>query len=403
VASSPAPVETHNDLSSLLTPVDAGSFLASDYGRRFVYVPGTPGKFSTLLPWPVLNEILEQHRLEPPRLRLTREGKPVAPEKYLSYQANRRKSGRPIPRLNATALTRELRDGATLVLDSVDELHRPIRRIAESLERVFHVRVQVNSYAGWRSSHGFDLHWDDHDVFILQVAGRKHWQVYDVTRPYPLGRDVMRSTTPPTEVLWEGLLQSGDLLYIPRGWWHVATPLDEPTLHLTVGVNNLTGADLLTWFADRMRNVEDVRRDVPHLEGADARREYANRLRDAILREWKPELMDEFVADMDAKARPRPSFHLPFGATPRVLPEGSFRIVWNAPRRSTVEEGRGEVTVITNGRKWRFAMPARPMLEALISGRECSLDELRQASGLAADVVREFVRELASNGLVTVR
>jgi hypothetical protein len=145
------------------------AFLANDYGQKFVYVPGTPGKFSALLPWPVLNGILEQHRLEPPRLRLTREGKPVPAERYLSFQPNRRSSGRPIPRLNSAELTRELREGATLVLDNVDELHWPIRQLAESLERIFRVRIQVNSYSGWRSSHGFDVHWDDHDVFVLHA------------------------------------------------------------------------------------------------------------------------------------------------------------------------------------------------------------------------------------------
>ena len=161
-----------------------------------------------------------------------REGQPVSVETYLSDQQNKRKNGKPIPRLNTTALTRELRNGATIVLDAVDELHRPIRRLAESLERVFRVKVQVNAYAGWRTSHGFDLHWDDHDVFVLQVAGRKQWKVYGMTRKYPMARDVEPAVDPPSEVLWEGLLRSGDLLYIPRGWWHVATPLDEPTLHL---------------------------------------------------------------------------------------------------------------------------------------------------------------------------
>ena len=121
----------------------------------------------------------------------------------------------------------------------------PITHLAESLERVFRVRIQVNAYAGWRTSHGFDLHWDDHDVFILQIAGRKKWKVYGMTRKYPLARDVEPATDKPDTPLWEGMLEDGDLLYIPRGWWHVATPLDEPTLHLTVGVNNPNGADLL--------------------------------------------------------------------------------------------------------------------------------------------------------------
>ena len=144
------------DLRALLSPIVAEEFLRHDYGQRFLHVPGRPGKFSALLPWPVLNEILEEHRIEPPRLRLTRDGKPVPSEKWLRWQPNRRKSGSPIPRLNSMALTRELREGATLVLDNVDELHRPVRRMAEALERAFHVRVQVNSYSGFRMSHGFD-------------------------------------------------------------------------------------------------------------------------------------------------------------------------------------------------------------------------------------------------------
>ena len=386
--------------------MDEESFLRSDYGQRFVHVPGTPGKFSALLPWPVLNEILEQHRLEPPRLRLTREGKSVPPERYVSHQPNRRKNGQPIPRLNSTELIRELREGATLVLDNVDELHRPIRRIAESLERIFRVRVQVNSYSGWRTSHGFDLHWDDHDVFILQVAGRKAWKVYGMSRPLPLGRDSEPTDVPPTEVLWEGMLEAGDLLYIPRGWWHVATPLDEPTLHLTVGVNNLTGADLLTWFADRMRRSETVRQDIPHLGGAEAMRAYADRLREAMLNDWRPELLDEFLAEMDAKARPRPSFALPFSATPELLPPGPFRVRWTSSRNTAVEDGpsAGEVSVVAFGKRWKFAAPARPMLESLASGREQSLGELARGvdGSLAPEVVREFVRELAANGLVTV-
>jgi hypothetical protein len=195
------------DLRALLSPIVAEEFIRHDYGQHFVHVPGRRGKFSALLPWHVLNEILEEHRIEPPRLRLSRAGKPVPAEKWLSWQPNRRKSGSPVPRLNSTALTRELREGATLVLDNVDELHRPVRQMAEALERAFHVRVQVNSYSGFGASHGFDLHWDDHDVFILQVAGRKQWKVYGMTRRFPLASDVESAEAPPTEGLWEGMLE----------------------------------------------------------------------------------------------------------------------------------------------------------------------------------------------------
>jgi hypothetical protein len=353
----------------------------------------------------VLNDILEQHRLEPPRLRLTREGKPVPPEKYVSFQPNRRKSGQPVPRLNSTELTRELRQGATLVLDNVDELHRPIRRLAESLERVFRVRVQVNSYSGWRTSHGFDLHWDDHDVFILQVAGRKHWKVYGVSRPYPLARDAAPTTEPPPDILWEGLLNEGDLLYMPRGWWHVATPLDEPTLHLTVGVNNPTGVDYLSWFMDRLRASEIVRQDIPHLGGEGAMHAYAEQLHRAFVDAWRPELMQEYMAHLDSRSRPRPHFALPWSATEDVLPPAGWQVQWSAARIATIQPGGDDVILIAQGRRWRFAAAARPLLERLVTGELCTREELESAAGDSLDttVVRAFVRELVTNGLLAVR
>lgn len=389
------------DLAGILYPADAEAFLAG-YGERFQYVPGTPGKFAGLLPWSALNRILEDHRLESPRLRLTREGKPVAQDGYISFQTNRRKNAAPIPRLDSASLTRELREGATLVLDAVDDLHQPVRRLAEAMERVFRVRVQVNAYAGWRTSHGFDLHWDDHDVFVLQVAGRKHWKVYGITRPFPLSRDVDPAKDPPSKVLWDGLLQDGDLLYIPRGWWHVAVPLDEPTLHLTVGVNNLTGADFLVWFAKRMKRCETIRRDIPHLAGAESQRAFAQRLRDAVVDELRPELIDEFLLEMDSGARPRPHFALPWTAMPEVLPQKDFRVYWHGNRRVRFAHAEDTVTIDARGRRWRFASAALPLLERIVSGREQSLADLCAGTALAPEVVRAFVSELAANGLVII-
>jgi hypothetical protein len=393
------------DLASLLSPLDSLEFLEKCWSRDFRHVPGWAGKFRDLLPWGSLNEILEQHRLDPPRLRLTREGKAVAPNSFVSHQANRRKSGQPIPRLDAVGLQHELRSGATLVLDAVDELHRPVRDLAEELERVFHVRIQVNLYAGWRTSQGFDLHWDDHDVFIVQVAGRKNWKVYGMTRKYPLARDVGPAADPPKEPLWDGLLQDGDLLYIPRGWWHVATPLDEPTLHLTVGVNNPTGADVLSWFLDRLRVSDDVRRDIPLFGGAKEKHAWFESMRDLLSREWRPDLLSEYVEHLDSRATPRPRLALPWAATSDVLPPDgmAFRVKWAGPRQAKFAANDVEVVTVAHGRRWRFAAAASPLLKELAQ-RPCSLEELHAAAGGALDrnTIRAFVRELALDGLVIV-
>ena len=391
----------------MLSPVDTLEFLENCWGRTFRYIPGTTGKFSALMPWSVLNRILEQHRLEPPRLRLTREGKPIPARSFLSYQTNRRKSGQPIPRLLASELTQQLRAGATLVLDAVDELHLPIRDLADSLERVFGVRIQVNAYAGWRTSHGFDLHWDDHDVFILQVAGKKHWKVYGMTRRYPLARDVEPAIDPPEKPLWEGLLQQGDLLYMPRGWWHVATPLDEPTLHLTVGVSNPTGADLLAWFVDRLKRCEDVRRDLPRFDGPEEQAAYIERLREALIEELQPDLLQQYLADVNSKSQPRPHMNLPWTPAADVLPPEHvpFTVKWTGTRAAKLDRNGspGAVTVDANGRRWKFALASAPLLDLLIAGHAYSMDDLKECGGgLSGSTVRVFLRELAESGLISI-
>ena len=46
--------------------------------------------------------------------------------------------------------------------------------------------MQANSYYTPRRSQGFAVHHDTHDVFVLQVAGEKHWRVYDPLLELPL-------------------------------------------------------------------------------------------------------------------------------------------------------------------------------------------------------------------------
>ena len=257
-----------SSLSDLLTPYSTEQFLQEDWGRSFQHIPGWKGKFSELFHWSHLNQILNQHRLEPPRLRLALEGKAVPSDTYIKYQSSRRRHSSPIQRLLPTQLTEHLHKGATLVLDAVDELHEPLTQLAQSLERLFHARIQMNVYAGCKTSHGFDLHWDDHEVLILQTSGRKHWKVYRPTRLHPLAKDLVEASPPDEEPVWDAILEDGDVLYIPRGWWHVAIPLAEPTLHVTVGIPNPTGVDLLTWLVDQLRASEVVELPLQELRSS---------------------------------------------------------------------------------------------------------------------------------------
>ncbi|MGB8510814.1 MAG: cupin domain-containing protein, partial [Pyrinomonadaceae bacterium] len=315
-----------NQLEAILKPCPAEEFLASSWGKAHRLVRGWPGKFETLMPWTRLNEILREHRLDHPRLRLVQDGKPVPVSSYIRHVTNARRRT-PTPRLIPHGLTKHLREGATLVLDAVDELQPAVETLAEALEMQFRERVQVNLYAGWQTSRGFDLHWDDHDVFILQVTGRKRWSIYGETRPSPVQSDIEAAAKPEHEPLWTGTLEDGDLLYIPRGWWHVAEPLAEPTLHLTVGVHNRTGMDLMRWLTERLRASEVFRQDLPRFASTEKRAAHVERLREELLTRFDAATLDGYLAEYDANATARAHLSLPWSASPQAAPLSPHAVV----------------------------------------------------------------------------
>jgi hypothetical protein len=391
-------------LAEILEPCAPGEFLDSSWGVNFLHVRGRRGRFAHMMPWARLSETLGRHRLDFPRLRLVRDGKPLPVASYLNHTTGARQKAT-IPRLKYVELTRQLREGATLVLDAVDEVSEPVEELAKNLELFFREHVQVNLYAGWQTSRGFDLHWDDHDVFILQVAGRKRWSVYGMTRPFPLVGDIEKAEKPTHAPLWEGTLEDGDLLYIPRGWWHVAEPLAEPTLHLTVGVHNRTGLDLLRWFSERVRASETLRRDLPRFSSRAERDAHAARLREELLSAWDDSILERFYEEMDARAEPRARVGLPLSAMPTAAPPAPSSVVrLLAPRPLRLEPEGGRIEFDCMRRRWRFAEAALPVLRALEERRVCTVAGLCEAAGgrLPAETVRAFVAELALNGLVAV-
>ncbi|HYG10047.1 MAG TPA: cupin domain-containing protein [Pyrinomonadaceae bacterium] len=399
-------VEVANGLNRLLEPHTAEEFLASSWGQTYKHIRGRRGKFAHLLPWERLGDILRQHRLDFPRLRLMREGRALPVNSYLRHTSGAR-NRQAIPRLQPVKLTGQLRAGATLVLDAVDELQEPLEELAAGLERLFRERIQINSYAGWHTSRGFDLHWDDHDVFILQVTGRKHWRIYGETRPHPLAGDAS-IPKPGGEPLWEATLEDGDFLYIPRGWWHVAEPLNEPTLHLTVGIHKRTGVDLLAWLAGQLRASETFRQDLPRFASQAERAAHMRRLREELLAAWDENVLERYFDELDAMAEPRARLSLPWGAM--LSPEGipadmQARVRLLAPRPLDLKVVDGVVEFSCHKKRWRFASGALGILNRLAEGRACSVSELCEAAReerLDEQTVRAFLGELLRHGLIAV-
>jgi hypothetical protein len=165
---------------------------------------------------------------------------------------------------NIAELRRAYGQGKTVVIRGMQHRWPAIASLCRNLEAIFQCPVHGNLYLTPPNAQGFDAHIDPHEVFALQLAGVKHWQLYGQVARYPLVGD---TAIIPKERLGprrEVRLEPGDLLYLPRGHAHEAATSEHPSLHLTVGVNIYRWADLLHKAVDEMsRRDERLRKSLP--------------------------------------------------------------------------------------------------------------------------------------------
>jgi lysine-specific demethylase/histidyl-hydroxylase NO66 len=206
-----------------------------------------------------------------PAMRLVRDGKPLPLGDYTDDIPWRPGSFAHTARPDRVAA--EFAAGATIVLQALQLHWHPAALYCRGLERRFGFPVQANAYYTPASAQGFAVHHDTHDVFVLQVAGRTRWRVYEPVAELPLKTQRWSAALgDPGEPVHDLTLGPGDTLYLPRGWPHEAFTSEGESLHITVGLHPPTRLDALR------AALEDCGDDVEFRRGGDVPRELLERL-----------------------------------------------------------------------------------------------------------------------------
>ncbi len=389
------------DAASWAVRLGGDSFLAQTLHRSYAVVRGEAADAAGLLSWDDLNALLGNQRLEPPRLRLSLDGATVDQDRYTVPVTNRRAVT--WHRLQPAALHAQLAAGASLVLDAIDAMHPPIGAAAEGLERFLGTSVQVNAYASWTEREGFGTHWDDHDVVVVQVHGSKRWKLYGPTRTAPTYRDVEAPEPPQGESVADLVLSAGDVLYLPRGWWHAVTA-DQGTasLHLTFGLVTHTGAELMNWVVEQLHSRVALRQDVPRFGTPREQAAFVRALREAMTVELAdPDLVSRWAESADSTHVGRAVPSLPFvGALPA---RAEITVRLTAPRaRLTEVEAEGTVTFAAAGTEWDFTQQLTPLLRALLDGSPVTLGDLARLADVEVKDVAEVVSVLVEGQVAAV-
>ncbi|MCX5611177.1 cupin domain-containing protein [Streptomyces sp. NBC_00047] len=388
------------DAASWAGRLGGDTFLAQTYHRSYAHFPGTADTVG-LFSWDDLNRIIATQRLEPPRLRLSADGEMVPLHRYAIPTTNRRAVT--WSRIQPADFHAQLKDGASLVLDAVEKIHPAVGAAAEGLERFLGTSVQANVYASWTDREGFGLHWDDHDVVVVQVHGSKRWRLYGSTREAPTFRDVESPERPEGDPVADIVLAPGDVLYLPRGWWHAVTA-DQGTasLHLTFGMVPHTGADLMLWVVDQLRSSLALRKDIPRFASLPEQSDFIEAVRREVLDELAdPRLVERWAKSVDTTDLGHAIPSLPYVDGLPARREVTVKLT--APRgRLTANPAHGTVTFSAAGTAWDFAESAAPVLGTLLIGQPATLGTLAGSAGLEVKDVAELVSALIEGQAVAV-
>lgn len=154
-------------------------------------------------------------------------------------------------------------NGTTLVLNALQKRWPPIDKLGTSLKSAIPAAFGANMYlTPAANSQGFGAHFDDHCVFILQLHGSKHWNIYHQYMNVPTSNEKKgkldeKELKKPKHSF---VMEPGDVMYIPRGLIHEALTTDEYSCHLTVGIYPPTWDKL---FMRVLNKNDDFRRAIP--------------------------------------------------------------------------------------------------------------------------------------------
>lgn len=225
-------------LAFLLGSEEAQRFFADYYEQQaLVRAHQDSARFADLLSLKRIDELLASSELPPRSLDMARKQPPLKRSFFTFSDGS----------IDRGAVLHHYQRGATIILPQMHLSHGPLADFCRALETVFSTRVQTNIYLTPANNQGFSTHYDDHDVFVMQVSGEKRWRLYErpVENPYR-GEKFRAAEHKPGHPKDEFILRAGDCVYIPRGLMHDAESHgSEPSLHITVGLLGQSWADLM--------------------------------------------------------------------------------------------------------------------------------------------------------------
>ncbi|MEO7246032.1 MAG: cupin domain-containing protein [Rubrivivax sp.] len=298
--------------------------------------------------------------------------------------------------LPARALPPRRRPGWTLLVQGLD-LHVPAAHaMLQRFAFVPHARLDDLMLSWASDGGGVGPHLDSYDVFLLQVQGRRRWQIGRVAEPeWQTGAPLRLLQRFEPEHDW--VLEPGDLLYLPPGWGHEGSAVGGECMTASIGfrapARDELARELLTRLAedlpdDPLRYADPAQPATAHpgalpaglvdfALAALARAQRSPRALRAVLGEWLSEPKPQVWFDPAPPARP-----------PRARGPTAPRGVRLDARSRMLYDGD---QLFLNGESWRVGGTDRHVLQRLADRRRLDAADRARLGADAAATLGEWL------------
>ncbi|MCH2197246.1 MAG: cupin domain-containing protein [Flavobacteriales bacterium] len=228
------------DINQLFSPLSWAEFISEYFEKKHLLIARKdPHYYDEVVTLKDVDEVIFSQKINHPAFR-------VVDSKTGEFPDPRRYTQNGTSSINPVEFCREYTEGGTLALAGMQHHVRSLREFCNNLQRAYGHPAQTNLYLTPQDAQGFSPHYDNHDVIVLQIHGKKHWRLYESDMNLPdKSMPFQKEGFTPGKVFKEFDLNAGDLLYIPRGLVHDAITTDESSLHVTLGVLGYTWSQLL--------------------------------------------------------------------------------------------------------------------------------------------------------------
>ncbi|HSK39189.1 MAG TPA: cupin domain-containing protein, partial [Arenibaculum sp.] len=280
-----------------------------------------------------------------------------------------------------------LRRGASLVCNDIDSLTPGLKSAANALEQGLGGKAQANLYCSWRAHQAFGSHFDTHDVYAFHFEGEKTWRIYGrhfedpVAHPAFKSQDQSFHDAHKGPVSMEVNLKPGDILYIPRGWYHDALASSAATFHVAFGVTSVIGLDFLSMLFERAVQDPAFRANVPR-DADELARHLAELGERAAAFAREPETVRRFAGFVEGFRYRRAGLDLPGDALARR---------WRVRAGIRVFTGPDGPRLGDSKRSVRVPPPMQAAVAWAVERREFSDAEFEAAFPALAQTVRDKI------------